>query len=164
MIVTASCLRRQSTHPGPPPPPASTRCDAARATACPCGPPGRLTMGLSFSRPTPGSVTLHDGAGGHAIAPTESLMNHMAWRGRAAIGARFASRTAGIALAAALAACRSERASVEELYTTRMVGLGYLQRNQLSEAESTFKRLTQLAPDDPVGHADLGLTYLQAGR
>ena len=60
--------------------------------------------------------------------------------------------------------CRQEHASVEELYTTRMLGLSYLQRNQLSEAESSFKQLTRLAPDDPLGYANLGLTYLQAGR
>ena len=60
--------------------------------------------------------------------------------------------------------CRSEPASVEELYSTRMVGLSHLQRNQLAEAESAFKKLTRLAPDDPAGHADLGLTYLQMGR
>ncbi|MBA3343650.1 MAG: VCBS repeat-containing protein, partial [Gemmatimonadaceae bacterium] len=53
---------------------------------------------------------------------------------------------------------------MEELYTTRMLGLSYLQRNQLPEAESAFKKLTRLAPDDPAGYADLGLTYLQAGR
>ena len=40
----------------------------------------------------------------------------------------------------------------------------HLQRNQLAEAESAFTKLTRLAPDDPAGHADLGLTYLQAGR
>jgi len=68
------------------------------------------------------------------------------------------------ALIAAAFACRSEQASVEDLYTTRMLGLGYLQRNQLPEAESAFKKLTKLAPDDPVGYADLGLTYLQAAR
>jgi Flp pilus assembly protein TadD/predicted secreted protein len=62
--------------------------------------------------------------------------------------------------------CRSdsERAPVEELYTTRMLGLSYLQRNQLPEAEAEFKKLTRLAPDDPLGYANLGLTYLQAGR
>jgi FG-GAP-like repeat/Tetratricopeptide repeat/ASPIC and UnbV len=60
--------------------------------------------------------------------------------------------------------CRSEPASVEELYSTRMVGLSHLQRNQLAEAESAFKKLTRLAPDDPAGHAELGLTYLQAAR
>src|SRR5256885_12028245 len=46
-----------------------------------------------------------------------------------------------IALAAAGASCHSERAPVEELYTTRMVGLSYLQRNQLPDAESAFKKL-----------------------
>ena len=60
--------------------------------------------------------------------------------------------------------CRGERAPVEELYTTRMLGLSYLQRNQLPEAEAEFRKLTTLAPDDPFGYASLGLTYLQAGR
>jgi tetratricopeptide (TPR) repeat protein len=68
------------------------------------------------------------------------------------------------ALTIAGTTCRSERASVEDLYTTRMLGLSYLQRNQLPEAESAFKKLTKLAPDDPLGYANLGLTYLQAGR
>lgn len=53
---------------------------------------------------------------------------------------------------------------MEELYTARMLGTGYLQRNQLPEAEAEFKKLTKLAPNDPLGYADLGLTYLQAGR
>jgi len=70
----------------------------------------------------------------------------------------------GAALIAAAAACRPKPASVEELYTTRVLGLSYLQRNQLPEAESEFKKLTKLAPDDPLGYASLGLTYLQAGR
>ncbi len=77
---------------------------------------------------------------------------------------RFRAVFAGVALTAAIAACRSERAPVEELYTTRMLGLSYLQRNQLPEAESAFKKLTKLAPEDPLGYADLGLTFLQAGR
>ena len=45
---------------------------------------------------------------------------------------------------------KSERASVEDLYTTRMLGLSYLHRNQLPEAEAEFKKLTSLAPDDPA--------------
>ena len=45
-----------------------------------------------------------------------------------------------------------------------MLGLSYLQRNQLPEAEAEFKKLTKLAPDDPLGYANLGLTYLQGGR
>jgi len=77
---------------------------------------------------------------------------------------RFRAVFAAVALIAAIGACRSERAPVEELYTTRMLGLSYLQRNQLPEAESAFKKLTKLAPDDPLGYADLGLTFLQAGR
>jgi len=66
--------------------------------------------------------------------------------------------------AVAIVGCRAERASVEDLYTTRMLGLSYLQRNQLPEAEAEFKKLTRLAPDDPLGYANLGLTYLQGGR
>ena len=53
---------------------------------------------------------------------------------------------------------------MEDLYTTRMLGLSYLQRNQLPEAETEFKKLTKLAPDDPLGYANLGLTYLQSAR
>ena len=70
----------------------------------------------------------------------------------------------GAALVAATTDCRPKPASVEELYTTRVLGLSYLQRNQLPEAESSFKKLTNLAPDDPLGYANLGLTYMQAGR
>ena len=70
----------------------------------------------------------------------------------------------GGVLVAATSACRSERASVEDLYTTRVLGTSYLQRNQLPEAEAEFKKLTKLAPDDPLGYMSLGLTYLQAGR
>src|SRR6202158_2547645 len=68
------------------------------------------------------------------------------------------------ALTAAVTTCRPERASVEELYTARMLGTSYLQRNQLPEAEAEFRKLTKLAPDDLLGYAELGLTYLQAGR
>ena len=70
----------------------------------------------------------------------------------------------GVVLTVATTACRRERASVEELYTTRLLGLSYLQRNQLPEAEIEFEKLTKLAPDDPLGYANLGFTYLQAGR
>jgi Tfp pilus assembly protein PilF len=64
----------------------------------------------------------------------------------------------------AAAACREKPASVEDLYTTRMLGLSYLQRDQLPEAETSFKKLIELAPDDPLGYASLGLTYLEAGK
>lgn len=77
---------------------------------------------------------------------------------------RAALLATAIGITLAVSTCRQEHASVEELYTTRMLGLSYLQRNQLAEAESSFKQLTKLAPDDPLGYANLGLTYLQAGR
>ena len=62
-----------------------------------------------------------------------------------------------VAAAAILAssACRPKPASVEDLYTTRMLGLSYLQRNELPQAESAFTKLTNLAPDDPLGYASL---------
>ncbi len=84
------------------------------------------------------------------------------------IGNRWSPRVQaaflGFALLAVATVCRPKPASVEELYTARMLGLSYLQRNQLPEAESEFTKLTRLAPDDPLGYASLGLTYLQAGR
>jgi len=69
-----------------------------------------------------------------------------------------------VAVTTLATACKHKQAPVEELYTTRMLGLSYLQRNELSEAEAQFTKLTELAPDDPLGYANLGLTYLQAGR
>src|SRR5688572_13981929 len=86
---------------------------------------------------------------------TRRIMTHVARR------ARFVFL--GAALTATIG-CRRERPPVEELYTTRTLGLSYLQRNQLPEAEAEFKKLIRLAPDDAAGHADLGLTYMQAGR
>jgi tetratricopeptide (TPR) repeat protein len=77
---------------------------------------------------------------------------------------RRACGALGTTLLLAIAACRRDRVPVEELYTTRALGLSYLQRNQLTEAEVEFKKLVDLAPDDPLGYASLGLTYLQAGR
>src|SRR5439155_20231705 len=64
----------------------------------------------------------------------------------------------------ALPSCRSKPAPVEELFSTRMLGLSYLPRIQLPEAEGQFKKLIELAPNDPLGYTNLGLTYLQAGR
>lgn len=71
---------------------------------------------------------------------------------------------AGAVILLAAWQCRKRAAPVEELFSTRMLGLSYLQRNQLPEAETQFKKLVDLAPDDPLGYADLGLTYLQSGR
>jgi Tfp pilus assembly protein PilF len=80
---------------------------------------------------------------------------------------RFFTRLALVGLFAGAFAtgCRKAKtASVEDLYATRTLGLGYLQRNQLPEAEAEFKKLTTMAPDDALGYADLGIVYLQSGR
>ncbi|HEX7978677.1 MAG TPA: FG-GAP-like repeat-containing protein [Gemmatimonadaceae bacterium] len=80
-------------------------------------------------------------------------------------GRRVALSLVAAASLVALVACRERKtASVEALYSTRMLGVSYLQRNQLPEAEAQFTKLTELAPDDPLGFANLGYTYLQAGR
>jgi len=83
---------------------------------------------------------------------------------RSLLGRRKSAVRIAVCLLIPTISCHREPASVEDLYTTRMVALSYLQRNQLPQAESSFKKLTELAPDDPLGYADLGLTYLQAGR
>ena len=70
----------------------------------------------------------------------------------------------GAVLAVAVYGCRPEPASIEELFTTRSLGLNYLNRGQLPEAEIQFRKLIGLAPTEPLGYANLGLTYLRAGR
>jgi len=60
--------------------------------------------------------------------------------------------------------CQSKPANPEELLAARSLGVGYLERNRLPEAEEQFKKLVSLAPKDPFGYTNLGLTYIQAGR
>jgi cytochrome c-type biogenesis protein CcmH/NrfG len=50
-----------------------------------------------------------------------------------------------------------------EILTTRTLGLAYLEENRLDEAETAFQRLTELAPNEPLGFANLGLVYLRQG-
>ncbi len=80
------------------------------------------------------------------------------------ISRRWFNVLLGVALAVAANGCQSKPAGVEDLFTTRMLGLSYLQRGQLPEAEVQFKKLIKLAPDEPLGYANLGLTYLQGAR
>jgi hypothetical protein len=71
----------------------------------------------------------------------------------------------GIVLALLANGCRSERkAGVEELFSLRSQGLTFLHQDDLPAAEAQFRKLVELAPDEPLGHADLGLTLLRAGR
>ena len=64
----------------------------------------------------------------------------------------------------AVVGCKSKPANPEELLAARSLGVGYLDRNRLPEAEEQFKKLVSLAPKDPFGYANLGLTYIQASR
>ena len=64
----------------------------------------------------------------------------------------------------AVVGCKSKPANPEELLAARSLGVGYLERNRLPEAEEQFKKLVSLAPKDPFGYANLGLTYIQASR
>jgi tetratricopeptide (TPR) repeat protein len=77
------------------------------------------------------------------------------------------SRAICLTLLALAAACGGERApeaSLRALITSRTLGLAYLEENRLEEAEQEFQRLTELAPDEPLGHANLGLVYLRQGH
>ena len=71
----------------------------------------------------------------------------------------------GVALAATVAGCGREAANQGgSVVTARTLGLVYLQRDQLPEAEEQFKKVVALAPREALGYANLGLTYLRAGR
>src|SRR2546425_810282 len=48
--------------------------------------------------------------------------------------------------------------------TARTLGLAYLQRDQLAEAETSFRRIVALAPDQALGYANVGLVQLRQGR
>ncbi|MGH7636341.1 MAG: FG-GAP-like repeat-containing protein [Gemmatimonadaceae bacterium] len=72
---------------------------------------------------------------------------------------------AGVAaLVVSLASCQSETANPHEALAAHYQGLIFLQRGQLPEAEAQFERVTTLAPRDPAGFANLGLTHLRASR
>ncbi len=43
----------------------------------------------------------------------------------------------------------------------RNLGLAYLEENKLPEAAKEFRTLIEIAPEEPLGYADLGLTYLR---
>ena len=70
---------------------------------------------------------------------------------------------AGLVLTA-VGACREQVIDQGALLTARTVGLEYLQRGRLPDAERGFRKVIALAPRDPLGYANLGLTYLRAGR
>jgi len=70
---------------------------------------------------------------------------------------------AGVILLAE-SSCRSEPVDPHELLAAHSLGLIFLQRGQLPEAEAQFRKVASLAPRDPAGFTNLGLTYLRGGR
>ncbi len=44
------------------------------------------------------------------------------------------------------------------------LGVAYLEENRPADAERAFRRVTQLAPDEALGYANLGITYLRLGQ
>jgi len=70
----------------------------------------------------------------------------------------------GLALLFVTASCREQPIDQGALITARTVGLDDLQRGRLAEAEQQFRKVIALAPRDPLGYANLGLTYLRGGR
>lgn len=74
----------------------------------------------------------------------------------------------GFATVTVLPGCRADREHAAERRAEAVLAhstaLGFLGRDQLPEAETEFKKVVALAPHDPNGYANLGLTYLRAGR
>src|SRR5436309_2240949 len=82
--------------------------------------------------------------------------------------ASFIPIAAVAALAAFALGCHKGReqnpADAGAILTARTLGLAYLEDNRLEDAEAEFKKLIQLAPDEPSGYANLGLVDLRMGR
>ena len=51
-----------------------------------------------------------------------------------------------------------------QLMSTQTLGLAYLEEMKLQEAETEFKKFIELAPDEKLGYANLGLVYLRMGQ
>ena len=70
-------------------------------------------------------------------------------------------------LAGLLWSCSGDRtpspADAQEIMSTRSLGLAFLEEGRLAEAESTFTRLTELADNEPLGFANLGLVHMRNG-
>jgi tetratricopeptide (TPR) repeat protein len=79
-----------------------------------------------------------------------------------------ANLSLGVALVLIVAGCRGPQRTSESqssaILTARTLGLAYLESGQLAQAESAFRKVVALAPDQPLGHANLGLVHLRQGR
>ena len=56
------------------------------------------------------------------------------------------------------------RKDIVDMIKARTMGLAYLEEDKLAEAEESFKKLIKLAPEEPLGYANLGLVYLRMGK
>src|SRR2546426_3707905 len=84
---------------------------------------------------------------------------------------RNALQHLGVVAALLLAGCRGREpapgGALERdaaILAARTLGLAYLQKNQLAQAETSFRRIVALAPDQALGYANLGLVQLRQGR
>ena len=59
---------------------------------------------------------------------------------------------------------KQQKATPEEITSTKSLGLAYLEENKLDKAEKEFLKLTGLAPEEVSGYANLGLVYLRMGK
>src|SRR5437870_9856028 len=50
------------------------------------------------------------------------------------------------------------------ILAARTLGLAYLRSEQLAQAETAFRKIVALAPDQALGYANLGLVHLRQGR
>src|SRR5262245_28203846 len=63
--------------------------------------------------------------------------------------------------------CRQEGISpksIPDILSHRSLGLAYLEEGSWPNAESEFKKIIELAPDEALGHANLALTYLRMSK
>ncbi len=51
--------------------------------------------------------------------------------------------------------------TARQMITHRNLGLAYLEESKLPEARAEFQSLVEIAPREPLGYANLGLTYLR---
>ena len=78
---------------------------------------------------------------------------------------RLATLAALAGCAAWIGGCRRRKSDTTgAAITARTLGLVYLQQNRLPEAEQQFRTVVDLAPDQPLGYADLGLVHLRLER
>lgn len=54
-----------------------------------------------------------------------------------------------------------EKQLARDKITIRTLGLAYMEENKLEEAEAEFLKLIEIAPEEALGHANLGLVYLR---